>query len=173
MADEKSVNVKKEQAKYRALQYTFFGSEFIALFAPFIAMGIANFDEWFVNDEGWKVGIGGGLAMLLLGVLVFVITKKKEENSKVTDGFVTFIAGWFLAIVLFWLLEYILDQIVTIMLIGSTGLFGAFGLNLTSKSMGKKADLFKEAQFEANKELLKEQAKEEIKAKSKKKVAID
>ena len=46
----------KTKTKYRALQWTFFGSEFISILTPFIVIGAVKFDEFFVNNpEGWKM----------------------------------------------------------------------------------------------------------------------
>lgn len=172
MADEKTTNVKTSQQKqtqYRALQYTFFGAEFVSAFAPFIGLGIANFDEWFVNESGWKIGLGGTLAMALLGIILFMLGKKKEDESKITNGFVTLIAGWFLVALIFWLFEMILTQIVMIMMIGGIGLLGSFGFDMASKEMKKKADLYKEVRAEVYKDDLKAKVLAEVKAEAKKK----
>ena len=53
---KKPLTASQEKRKYRALQYTLFGSEFISIFSPYIVIGAVNFDEYFVhNPEGWKV----------------------------------------------------------------------------------------------------------------------
>ena len=65
---KKQLTPKQKQNKYRALQYTTFVGEFVSIFTPFIIMGVVNAQEWFYNEEGWKVGLGGTLALALLGI---------------------------------------------------------------------------------------------------------
>ena len=91
---KKQLTAKQKQTKYRALQYTTFVGEFISILTPFIIMGIVNYDEWFTTEEGWKVGLGGTLALALMGIAVFLVTKKKEDE-KITGGYITLIVGWF------------------------------------------------------------------------------
>ena len=175
MASEKEVNLKKEQLKYRVLQGTFFCSKFASLFAPFIALGIINFDEWFVNDEGWKVGIGGVLSLFLLGVIVFIIGKKEEEKSKLTDGYVVFLLGWFLAMAIIWLFDYILSQLFMIMAIGSIGILGSFGFNIASNKMKQEAEWNKNIRETAKKNVAIEKEEKKLKSseEEKKRVPID
>lgn len=158
---KKNLTVKQKQKKYRALQYTTFGSEFVSIFTPFIVMGAINFDEWFTVESGWKVGLGGSMALALLGIATLLITKKKENNS-ITDGYITLIVGWFATAFIFGLLATIMDQIATIMMWGGVGLLGAFGLNQTSLNFKKKADTYKSVLGEVAKDDLKEQAKKEL-----------
>ena len=163
MADEKTTNVKKEEAKYRFLQGTFFISKFASLFAPFVALGIANFDEWFVNEQGWKVGIGGFLSMAVLGVVVFIIGKREEEKSKVTDGYVALIVGWIVATAIIGCFQYILEQLFMIMCIGFAGIMGSFGFNVASNRMKKEAEWNKNIRETAKKNIAirREEARQE------------
>ena len=159
---EKKTTAKKQQIKYRALQYSTFASEFLALFTPFLIMGIVNRDEWFPDVEsGMKIGFGGALAMIALGIAVFLVSKNKEKKS-VTDGYIALIIGWFVTALIFVLLAEIIEQIAVIMLYGGIGLCSAFGLDMFSKDFKNKADLYKEAIKDAKKETIKEQAKKEI-----------
>lgn len=158
---KKELTATQKKNKYRVLQYTTFVSQFVSLLTPFIIMGAVNFDEWFKSEDGWKVGLGGTLALALMGLAVFLVTKNKEDK-KMTDGYITLILGWFLVAFIFVLLASIMEQIATIMFFGGIGLAGAFGLNLTSKSLKKKADLYQSAISEAKTDLIKEEAKKEI-----------
>ena len=171
MKAKNSVNSKDKERKYRALQYTFFGGEFLSILAPFVTMGIINFDEWFMTEEGWKVGLGGTLALALLGMAVFLFTKKKEDNT-ITNGYITLILGWFAVTFIFMLLASLMEQISTIMFFGGLGLLGAFGLDLGSKDMKKKADLYKEVRAEVYKDTLKDDIRREVEE-EKKRVPID
>lgn len=154
--------VSQKQKKYRVLQYTCFGGEFISIITPFVVLGAVNAEKWFKSSEGWKIGLGGALALAIMGIAVFLVTQKKEKESKVTDGWITFIVGWFAVTFVFILLANIMDQIATIMLFGGIGLCSAFGLDLTSKSFKAKADLYKEAIGEVKRDKLKEQIQQEV-----------
>ena len=160
--------VAQKQKKYRVLQFTCLGGEFISTLTPFIVLGIANNETWFQTEDGWKVGLGGSLALALMGIAVFLVTKRKDEETKASNGWLTLLVGWFAVAFIFILLANIMDQIATIMLWGGLGLCGAFGLDLTSKSFKTKADLYKEAIGEVRKDKLKEQINQEVEEEKKK-----
>lgn len=158
----KTLTAKQKQTKYRALQYTTFVGEFVSILTPFIVMGAINAEEWFYQEDGWKVGLGGTLALALMGIAVFMITKKKE-NEKTTDGYIALIVGWFAVAFVFMMLASIMEQITTIMFFGGLGLLGAFGLDMTSKNFKAKADLYQETIQKAKQDVLKNKVEEEIK----------
>lgn len=160
--EKKPLTIKQKQTRYRVAQYSTFGAEFLSILTPFIAMGIVNYDEWFLNENGWKVGLGGSLALALLGLATFLVGKKKEDN-KITGGFISLVLGWFAVAFIFMLLADIMDQISTIMFFGGLGLLGAFGLDLTSKNFKNKADFYKEAIEKAQQDNIKNQYEEELK----------
>ena len=168
----KKLTVAQKQKGYRIAQYTCLGSEFVSTLTPFIILGAVNADKWFKSEDGWKIGLGGALALALMGIAVFLVTAKKEKESKVTDGWITLLVGWFAVAFIFVLLANIMDQIATIMFIGGIGLVGAFGLDITSKQMKKKADVYKEVLGDVNKDRLKEQAEREYNEEKKEKVKI-
>ena len=159
MAKELTATQKKN--KYRALQYSCFAGEFLSILTPFIVLGIVNAEEWFYNENGWKVGLGGSLALALMGLAVLLVTKKKEDE-KLTSGYITLIVGWFAVAFIFVLLQDIIEQIATIMMFGSIGLLGAFGLDLTSKNFKAKADLYKTTIQKAKEDVLKEQVAKDL-----------
>lgn len=159
---KKQLTAKQKQTKYRVLQYTTFASEFLAIFTPFVVMGCVNAQEWFYNEEGWKVGLGGTLALALMGIAVFLVTKKKEDD-KITGGYITLIVGWFAVAFIFMLLADIMSQITTIMMFGGLGLLTAFGLDIASKDFKLKADKYKETIQKAKQEVLKEEVESELK----------
>ena len=169
---KKQLTVKQKQTRYRALQYTTFVSEFISILTPFIIMGAVNYEDWFVSENGWKVGLGGTLALALLGIAVLLVTKKKEDE-KITSGYITLIIGWFAVAFIFVLLASIIEQIAMIMFFGGIGLLGAFGLDMTSKNFKAKADTYKNALNTANEKTLEEEAKEEIAKKEARKKAAE
>lgn len=156
--EKKQKTLTQQKNKYRALQYTTFIGEFISIMTPFIVLGCVNAEEWFYSEGGWKVGLGGTLALALLGIAVFLVTKQKEDtNNKITGGYVTLIVGWFAVTFIFILLADIMDQISTIMIFGGLGLLGAFGLDMTSKSFKAKADKYKATIEKGKEKMLEEQ----------------
>lgn len=159
---KKKKTANQLQTKYRALQYTTFVGEFVSILTPFIIMGAINAEEWFYNEEGWKVGLGGTLALALMGIAVFLVGRKKEDE-KITSGYITLIVGWFAVTFIFLMLASIMEQITTIMLFGGFGLLGAFGLDLTSKNFKNKADMYKATIYKAKEDVLKNQVEQEIK----------
>jgi len=161
---KKELTAKQKQTKYRALQYSTFVGEFVSILTPFIVMGCVNAQDWFYNEEGWKVGLGGTLALALMGISVFLVTRKKEDE-KITNGYITLIVGWFAVAFIFMMLASIMEQITTIMMFGGIGLLGAFGLDMTSKSFKAKADLYKDTIQKAKQQVLKEEVEQEVKEK--------
>lgn len=161
----KKLTTNQKKNKYRALQYTTFIGEFVSILTPFIVMGCVNAKEWFYNEEGWKVGLGGTLALALMGIAVFMVTKQKEDD-KITGGYVTLIVGWFAVAFIFMLLANIMEQITTIMLFGGIGLLGAFGLDMTSKNFKAKADQYKDTINKSKQKLLEEETIQELKEKN-------
>lgn len=148
-----------EQLKhYKRLGTTFFLTEFLAVFTPFIAMAIANYKDWFVEYDGTKMSIASILAIGLMGLATYLVAKNKFSNS-----FITLILGWATATVIFFLLGEIINDIAVIMLFGLIGILGAYGLDITSKAMKKKAEKIKDAIETANKENLVDAYKEEVK----------
>ena len=179
MKQKKQLTTTQKKNRYRAIQYTAFGGEFVSILTPYIILGAVNFQEWFVNNpDSWKIGLGGSLALALMGIAVLLVGKKKE-NEKITDGYIALIVGWFAVAFIFLLLASIMDQIASIMMYGGLGLLGAFGLDMTSKSYKKKADMYKDAINKVRGKNIEEEVKKEIEEevrkeqKEKKKVAID
>jgi thiol:disulfide interchange protein len=161
---KKPLTATQRKNRYRSLQYTTFASEFISILTPYIILGSVNFNEWFPNSEaGFRAGLGGALALALMGIAVFLVTKKNEENNKLTNGWRTLMVGWFCVAFVFLLLGNIIDQIAEIMLWGGLGIIGAFGLHLTSQHFKKKADLYKSALDKVEKDEIVKQVKEEKK----------
>lgn len=162
--EKKPLTLKQKQNKYRALQYTTFVGKYLALLTPFIVMGCVNAQDWFYQEEGWKVGLGGTLALALLGIVMTLVTKDDTKDNK-SLGKIALVMGWFTATFIVILLENILNQMATIMIFGSIGLCAAVGIDFANKDFKEKADLYKNTLVEGKKEILKEQIKEELKDK--------
>lgn len=160
--EKKKLTTKQKQNKYRALQYTAIAGEFASIITPFIIIGLVNFDEWFKSDGGWKIGLGAALGLAVMGIAIFLVTKKKETQSKVTDGWITLLVIWFAVAFIFKLVAEIYDAIFGIMMWTGLGLCAAFGLDMVSKEMKKKADAYKDARAKVKEETIEEQAKKEV-----------
>ena len=162
MKQKKELTIKQKQRRERTAQYVLFGSEFAVLPIPFVAMGIANREEWFLNNpNSWQIALGGGLAIALMAIMMLLVSAKKE-NKELTGGYVTLIIGWYAFAFIAMLLSEIMYEIYKIMMICGTGMMAAFGLDQGSKYYRKKANLHKAVLEEAQKEIEKEQAKEEM-----------
>lgn len=159
---KKELTLKQKSNKYRALQYSTFVGKYLALLTPFIIMGCVNAQEWFYQDEGWKVGLGGTLALALLGIVMTLVTKDDTKDNK-SLGKIALVMGWFTATFIVILLEDILNQMATIMIFGSIGLCAAVGIDFANKDFKEKADLYKNTLIETKKDILKDRAKEELK----------
>ena len=161
--EKKKLTTKQQQTKYRTIQYVAVGGEFASIVMPFVIMGIINFDEWFANNpEGWKIGLGGSIGLAVVGIAIAIIAYRKEKELKLTDGWITFLIIWLALTFVVWLLADIYNQIFQIMMWTFLGLATAFGLDMFSKSNKAKADAYKEARAEANKDNIKEKAKREV-----------
>ena len=160
--EKKPLTTKQKQTKHRALQYTAIGGMFGSILTPFIILGAINFQDWFMADSGWKIGLGATLSMAVVGIAIFLVTKKKEKESKVTDGWITFIVCWFAVAFIVKLVESIYSQVFEIMMWTGLGICGAFGLDLVSKDQRRKADAYKVARAKVKEDSIEEQAKKEV-----------
>lgn len=158
---KKVITTAQLKKRYRAIQYSAFAGQFVSTVAPFGILAIVNADEWFYVENGWTVGIGFTLALALTTIATFLVSKKKEDST-ITNGFITLIVGWFAVAFIFILLANIMDQIANIMIYVGLGLLGALGLNITSNTFKKKAEMIKDAQKEVDKERLKKKISKEI-----------
>lgn len=166
---KKPLTTKQQKTKHRALQYTAIGGMFGSVLTPFIILGAINFEDWFKSDGGWKIGLGATLGMAVVGIAIFLVTKKKEKESKVTDGWITFIVCWFAVAFIAKLFENIYSQIFEIMMWTGLGICGAFGLDLVSKDQKRKADTIAEIIDETEKDSFKEKIKKEYEEEQKNK----
>lgn len=171
MKKKKELTVKQQANRYRVFQYLANGGEVVSILTPFITLGIINFEEWFTVEEGWKVGLGGALALALAGIAVFMFAKKKEGKA-ITNGWITGIVGWFAVAFILFLLASIIHQISTIMMWGGLGLIGAAGLDTVSKRNKAIADAYKQELAASKQETLKERIRKEIEEENKKKGLI-
>ena len=165
MAKEKKQKTPSQlKRQYRAIQYTTFCSEFLAVATPFVTIAIVNYDKYFVQYDGTKMSISFFMALALMGLAIWCITKKKLENS-----YITLLIGWATMAFICTMLGEMITDLATIMWFGLIGLGGAFGLDEVSKAYKKKKENITEAQHQANQEEMVEQVKVEKQEKAEKK----
>ena len=164
---KKPLSATQKRNRYKIISKASFVGEFVSIGTPYIVMGAINYDEWFRGTEGWKVGVGGAIALALMGLAIFIITKKKEDNDSKTGGYITLLLGWLATAFVFLLLANIMHDIASIMFFGAIGIAGALGLEIVSKNYDEKADIYTKALEEYKVESVKnevyEQAKKDVK----------
>jgi len=142
---KKKLTATKKKKLYKIASRGAFAGEFVSIATPYVVMGAINYDEWFKTTDGWKIGLGGSLALALMGIAILIITKKKEDNDSKTGGYITLLLGWLAVAFIFLLLANIMHQIASIMFFGAIGIAGALGLEIVSKNCGEKAQLYENA----------------------------
>lgn len=166
---EKQLTTRQQIRRYKLVQHSLTAGEYVATLSPYGIMAIVNRDEWFTyNPDSWKVGLGGAIGMVLVGLATFLITKKKE-NEKLTNGMIGLVLGWYALTFVFFLLAQINMEIYKIMAYGGLGLMGALGLDIGAKNFENKAETLETANKTARVELATEKAKNEIIEEEKKK----
>lgn len=173
-----NMTIEQKKKHYRKLQIASAIGEYVVVPVPFAIMAIVNREEWFPNPEvGWRVGIGGLLAISLMMFAIFLITKNKERDSenKVEAGYISLMLGWALIAVICTLISSILNQLATIMWVGLSGIAAGLGLDITRQRMKKQYLKQKGAQEEAEHIELVGKASEERQSKkaAKKAAAIE
>ena len=160
MKEKKKLTPTQRYKRLKATQYTCFGGEFLSVLTPFVVIGIVNFDEYFVEYNGTRISIACALAFSLMGIAVYLVSKKKFDNS-----FITLIVGWLATTIIFFLLGKIITDISWIMLYGLIGILGAYGLDIASAKAGERAKKIKEGMELANQEEIKEEYRAEKESK--------
>lgn len=157
---KKSLSLSQKYRRYKVVEKLSLYSEFVSVGLPYVIMGAVNFDTWFKKAGGWKVGLGGALGMVMMGIAVLAIAKGKENKSK-TNGYITLLLSWLAAATIFLLLREIMDQIAQIMYFGAIGIAGALGLEINSKNFKAKAEVIKESKKEVVKKTYEEEIQQE------------
>ena len=79
--EKKKLTPTQQKRRYKALSQVCNWGQWVSLIAPFITIGLVNFNDYFVEYDGWKISIAGVLAAFVMGVIVFTIVNKKIKNS--------------------------------------------------------------------------------------------
>lgn len=160
---KKQLTATQKRNRYRIISKASFAGEFGAIATPYVVMGAINFDEWFKVQDGWKVGLGGAMALALMGLIIFIITKKKEDTDSKTGGYVTLLLGWYAVAFVLLLITQVIYNIATIMFIAGSGIAAALGLEIVHKNYDNKAELYTKALQEYKVESVKNEVYEQAK----------
>lgn len=168
--EKKQLTPTEKKKQYKALANTCFAGEFVSIFTPFFVIGIVNYEKYFIEYNGTKMSISAILAAILMGLAIWLISKKK-----LTANYATIIIGWAFMTLIFFLLGEIITDIAYIMLFGLIGILGAQGLDIASAKLNEQAEKIQKGIEKAEEELTAEAYKlekeeREIKKGDKKKV---
>lgn len=162
--EKKPLTPTQEKKKLKAISFACKFGQWGSLIAPFVTIGIVNFNDYFVEYDGWKVSIAGILAAFVMGVVVFTIVNQKIKNSY---G-VLIIKVAIITAILF-LIERLVYDLKYIMLFTLLGIFGALALEKTSEKLDKKADKVQKGIESAEEQMTREAYLDEVKEKEEKK----
>lgn len=154
--EKKQLTPTQQKKRYKALHYGCFAGEFVSTATPFVAIGIANYNKYFVEYSGTKVSISFFMAMAVMGFAIFSVSKKKFENS-----FISLLIMWAALAFSFTMLGSLITDLSTIMWFGLIGLTGAYGLDIAQKKALKKANEIQEGIDAAKQDEVKEAYKKE------------
>lgn len=131
------MEIDKKYKRIRNSGYALMGAKWVSILSPFIAIGIANYDEYFTEYNGVKMSIGCVLALAVMGIAIY--NEAKDKNKKVSG-----IVGWAVALALAYLLQSVLNDLVLILGCGLIGQMIGAGFELGGKVQLEKAKLYKE-----------------------------
>jgi thiol:disulfide interchange protein len=166
MAKKEKTLIQTKKSYKRWGRVCFF-SEFLSVAAPFVAVGLANYEKYFIEYDGTKVTIGFIMAMAVMGSAIWLISKKEIANSMIT-----LFIGWGVVTGILFCIEQLLQDLCYIMLFGWVGMAGALGLDIGKKKLYEKSDKLGKAIETAENELNVERYKEEKASQDIKKIKV-
>lgn len=162
--EKKPLTPTQQKKKYKAISRACFMGQFASVAAPFITIGIVNFNDYFVEYDGTKMSIACILAATIMGLAVWLVSKRKFTNT-----YIALIIGWAVVDGIFFLMGQIINDISYIMLFGLIGLLGACGLDVASAKANAKADQIQKGIDSAKEQMTREAYLDEVKEKEEKK----
>lgn len=156
MAKKKTLTELQKKNKYSRISKMTYLLQYLSMAAPYIAIGIINYDEYFVDYNGVKVSISFIMAMVVMGLTIYGTT-----NDKFKDTTWSLMIKFLILSFICFMLGSLISDLAMILLCGAIGLAGTGTLNKVSKTYKAKADLIKEVQAEVQKEQIKEKLKKE------------
>lgn len=157
MKSKKELTPTQQKKRYSRLRKTCYAGEFLTAIAPFVTIGAVNYNEYFVEYNGTKMSIACIMAMAIMGIALWAITKKKLENS-----FATLLIGWAAVAFIFQMMGSIVNDIATIMWFGLIGLTSSAGLDVASKKLKTKEDKITEGIEQAKRDMTANAYKAEV-----------
>ena len=136
------MEIDKKYKRIRNSGYALMGAKWVSILSPFIAIGIANYDEYFAEYNGVKMSIGCVLALAVMGIAIY--NEAKDKDKKISG-----IVGWAVALALAYLLQSVLNDLVLILGCGLIGQMIGAGFELGGKVQLEKAKLYKESIIQA------------------------
>ena len=149
--ERKPLTPTQKLKAFTVAKWTCFGGEFVSAIMPYIIIGLVNYNEYFVEYNGVKMSIAAVMTFALMGFILFILTSKK-----IKDFYVPMVVIMATLTFIFFMLGQIITEVAYIMLAGTFGVCGSFGLEIASRQFDKKAKLIKESIEEAQKELTKQ-----------------
>lgn len=172
MKEKKRLTLPEKKKRLSRIKNTVAFSEFLSVITPFVVIGAVNYNDYFVEYDGVRMSIACMLAFALMGMAVWLVSKKKFTNS-----FISLIIGWYVVAFIFFLLGRIINDIAVIMFVGGSGIVGAYGLDIFNKKkiipdLEQVIKNMKDAESSLSQEEYKEQLKEQVEEKEKRKVKV-
>lgn len=147
----------QQKKHYKRVARITFASEFLSIFAPFITIGIVNWDKYFVKYDGIKMSTACCIAFAMMGLATWLVAKKKFQAT-----YISIIVSWATFTLIFFLLGDLINDLAVIMFFGWFGLVGAEIFNEISKANEKKANEIQKGIDRAKEELTAAAYKEEL-----------
>ena len=149
--ERKPLTPTQKLKAYQVAKWSCFGGEFVSAILPYIIIGLANYNKYFVEYNGVKMSIAAVMTFALMGFILFILTSKK-----IKDFYVPMVIIMATLTFICFMLGQIITEVAYIMLAGTLGICGSLGLEITSRHFDKKAKLMKDAIEEAQKEITKQ-----------------
>lgn len=166
MSKQTKTPTEKKKSLKTSSRICFF-SEFISVFAPFITIGLVNYEKYFVEYNGTKISIGFVLAMIVMGVATWLVSKEVIKQP-----FIVLLIAWAVVTGILFLVKELLSDLCYIMLFGWLGIAGAYGLNIGKKHFDAQIDEIDAGIKAANQEIIKDAYKEELKEQEQEKKTV-
>lgn len=171
--NKKALTPAQKKMRCRIGEKVTYYAEYPILALPYVIMGAVNFDAWFKSTEGWKVGLGGALAIAMMCIAWYSLVKKSDTQTSRTGGLVKMLIAWLAVAFILILLANIIHQIASVMLFGAIGIAGALGLEITSNTLKEKGDEYKELIKEAKKEQIRREVNKNAEAQTHREDQVD
>lgn len=135
-----------------------FAGEIGSALAPFIVLTAVNFNEYFVQQDGWRMSLSFAM---LAGATVISICLMAKQKLKLSLA--SALTGLVIADVICFLLGALITDLAYILLYVIVGFVAALVLNINREKKVSEMDRIKKGINAAKEEIIKEQYKQEHK----------